>query len=290
MVEALESRLLFAGPAIDVSTVGLYSPNGTAAGIDRTQGNIWFVIHGLYSSKNEAGIQQIASAVDAALPGSQVRLIDWGDLASAPLDNPTAVQHAWAAADAIAVKVRAAHIRSSRVNIIGFSMGGLVEDRLAADLHGVNRVIAIDPAAPPIGVDRNGNPILARTNFAKNSKYSIAFYGASYIAASLSATDTVELTGLAGSQIEQHIESFAVVNTMMRRNAGLESSTGDGVSGLFSLRNILDGNLPVWRKNTYAPGFEARLSCAEVSGSSPVEFGPVQLTYVDRHGQTRQPT
>ena len=289
MVEALENRLLFSGPPIDTSTVKLYAPEGTAAGINRTQGDVWFVIHGLYSSKNDPGIQQLAASVNTTLPGNQVRLIDWGDLARGPIDNPTAVRHAVAAADAVAAQVRAAHIQGKHINIIGFSMGGLVEDRLAADLHGVNRLIVVDVAAPPIGTDKRGHPIYAKTNFAGNSKYSIAFYGASYIPGNLTTDDTVQLTGLTGTQLDQHIESFDVFNTMMLRDAGLESSAGDRISGLFSLQKILDGNLPAWRKNTYSPGFEATLSCVQTPGSSS-EFEPSVLTYVDRRGVTVQIT
>src|SRR5438105_75039 len=162
MIEPLESRLLFSTPpsTIDTSGVGLYDPTGNAATLDR-QRDIWLVIHGLQGSKDDSVTQSVAGAVAIQAPDDQVLILNWADLAHTPPDNLTAVNNAWAAADAIATQVRAAGMRGSgrHLNLIGFSMGGEVEDRLAKDLGGVNRIIAIDPAAPDIGTDKRGHLI-----------------------------------------------------------------------------------------------------------------------------------
>src|SRR2546423_6789246 len=166
MIESLEARILFTtvpAGAIDTSTVGLFNPDGTpAVTIDRRRVT-WLVIHGLDGSKDDPGTRAVAAAVDAVTPDDQVLLLDWSTLAKAednvPPDqgvqaNAQAVQNAWASADAIAAKLKAAKLPGRLVNLLGFSMGGQVEDRLAQDLRGgVNRIIAVDPAAPVVGAD-----------------------------------------------------------------------------------------------------------------------------------------
>src|SRR5439155_453714 len=144
--------------------VTLFTPDGsTPASLDKRR-EVWLVIHGLDSSKDDATMQALATAVDAASPDDQVLLVDWSKLADIPPDNATAVNHAWAAGDVLAAMVRKAGLRGSHVNLLGFSMGGIVESRLAKDLRGANRLIAVDPAAPNIAVDRKGQPVFAPTN------------------------------------------------------------------------------------------------------------------------------
>jgi pimeloyl-ACP methyl ester carboxylesterase len=300
VLEPLESRVLLAGvpapavPGIDTSTVGLYNADGTpAATIDRHRVT-WVIVHGLDGSKDDPTMRAVAAAVDAVTPDDQVFLLDWSDLAKAednvPPDqgvqaNAQAVQNAWAAADAIAAKLRAAKLPGRRVNLMGFSMGGQVEDRLAQDLRGgVNRIVAVDPAAPVVGTDSRGHDVTAATSYARHSRYALAFYGSSYLQGSLSADDTVQMTELQGTSMQQHLECFSVLNTMLRRDVGFEAMGGDQVSPLFSIPEILTGKRPRWRKNTFGPGYEAQMSCRVVPGSSPIEYEPVELTFVDRKG------
>jgi pimeloyl-ACP methyl ester carboxylesterase len=288
MIEPLEPRVLFAHSAVDTSSVTLYAPDGSAPATLDKQRTVWLVIHGLNSSKDDASMQALAQAIDAASPDDQVILVDWAKLSDNPGSNVTAVNNAWAAGDALAAKVRQAGIRTSQLNVVGFSAGGLVASRVAKELHGVNRTVAVDPAAPDISVDHKGRKIYAPTNFARYSKYSIAFYGASYVPGSLSADDTIAMTSLQGDQLEQHVESLYVFTTMLRRAAGVESAPADNVSRLFSIQNILAANVPAWHKNYYAPGYEALLSCDATPGSSPLEFEASHLTYVDRQGHAVQ--
>jgi pimeloyl-ACP methyl ester carboxylesterase len=281
MIEPLESRLLFTSP-VDTSGVGLFAADGSPATLDRR--DKWIIVHGLHSSSADSGIQSLALAVAATQPRDQVLLLDWATIANAP-DNVTAMTDAYAAADAIAAKLLAAKIHGSHVNLMGFSMGGAIIDRLAKDLSSVNRIVAIDPSAPPVQITDSRNHLIGvQTTYAAESKYAIAFYGASYIAASLSADDTVMLTNLPGTQIDQHIETFDVVLRMMRRNASFEVSTSDHISPVFSLRNIMAASLPAWRKNAFAPGFEAQLSCGLAVGFTSSDFEPLDLLYLTRHG------
>jgi pimeloyl-ACP methyl ester carboxylesterase len=228
----------------------------------------------------------LAQAVAAECPGDQVLLVGWGDLADHVPDSATAVRDAWATADVIAAKIRAARLRGARVNLIGFSMGGEVEDRLAADLGGVNRLIAIDPAADQT-IDDKGRPISGLPRFKRHARYSIAFHCTSSLPASLSADDTVLMRNLPGTQIEQHVQSLYVFTTMMRRDAGLEPLGDDAISPQFSLSNLLSGKLPAWRKNAYSNGYEAQLSCGTTTVNGPLQFAPRWMAYVDRRGRTQ---
>src|SRR6266567_2921755 len=105
MFEPLESRVLYSVSAVDTSTVALFAPNGTPAGLDSQSGDVWLVVHALGSSKNDPTMQRLATAIDLALPGNQVRILDWSSLAITNGDNPQAVKNALATADAVADKL-----------------------------------------------------------------------------------------------------------------------------------------------------------------------------------------
>ncbi len=263
MMESLESRLLFSR-AVDTSSVGLFNPDGTAATLDPSR-DTWLVIHGRGASKDDETFQSLAHAVAIQSPDHQVLLVGWGLLAGVPT-SAQAERNALATADAVAAMVRAANITGLHVNLIGFSMGGYIEDRLSRDLHKVNRLIAIDPS--------NGG------GFAAHSLYSIAFHGVMSPNISLSAKDAVQITDLPGSSGVRHVETILAFRTMMIRDAGIESAPEDHISPLFSISNILTGQLPSWRKGSFK-GFNAKLAVGAVAGS-PYEFGPLELAYVDR--------
>jgi hypothetical protein len=218
--------------------------------------------------------------VAVQLPQSQVRVVDWSAIANA--SSSSLLTGINAAADALADEIRAAGIASLRVNMVGFSAGAKVEDRLAQDLGRVNCLIAIDPAVP-IQTDARGHSIRAKFALAAHARYSIAFHAAMRAGPSLTATDTVELAGLGGTTMEQHLESLDLFTLMMRRSAGLEGTFHDSISDLFSLQNILSANLPAWRKNAFSHEFEAVLSCSNGAGQ-PGATTPIELKYRDRRG------
>jgi pimeloyl-ACP methyl ester carboxylesterase len=106
----------------------------------------------------------------------------------------------------------------SRVNLVGYSMGGTVIDRIARDLKTrttqVNTIIGIDPAAGRIQAPA----------YAQNSAYAISFCGNDAVAkltASQSGDDTVVLTGLdPNNDMLRHQSVFTVVTTMWERDGG----------------------------------------------------------------------
>jgi hypothetical protein len=268
---------------VDTSTVALYSPTGAPATLtaDRTA---WLIIHGLFSSKDDPAIQSLGTAIDAVSSDDQVLLLDWSDLAASQPDNPTAVRAAWAVADTIAADVRAAALSAkTQLNLIAFSMGAEVEDRLAADLGGVNRLIAIDPAGPSVALDAKGRHVSGLVHFKRHARYSIAFHTPAFVRAAATADDSIELTGLSGTLGEAHVQALYVFTTMMQRDAGLEPAAGDQVSALFSIPNLLSGTLPPWRKNSFHADSEATITC----GVAPPQFQPLALMYTDKRGGRR---
>lgn len=285
MIESLEARVLFSVKG--TSSVALYDANGSPASIQAGK-RLWFIFHGLDGSHDD--MTPMAAGVQAQDPTSQVLVVDWSYLADPTVASTvrTQLDNAWAVADWVALRLRRARVPASRVNLIGFSMGGQAEDRLAADLNGgsksqVNRIIAIDPADPHVNGRARQLP-----HFADESAYSIGFTGvdtAAFYAGALSCDDVIQLTGLPADDMVRHVSTAEVMGTMFRRSGGLDG-TADGVSNIFSIQNILVGHLPGWRHGQYGYGFEAQVSCAATGNDWPLQYGPVVLAYVNGRGHT----
>lgn len=279
MIESLEGRQFY---SVDTSSVALFNPDGSPAAIDRHRA-AWFIVHGAVEDHGQMGY--MANAVAAALPSNQwqVIVVDWSKL------SPTAHSagyNAWAVGDRLAAMIRAARLPASRVNLVGFSLGGAVIGRLAADLKTktdqVNRIVALDPA--------NGHD--GDSHFAANSAYSIAFRADDTLGSSdaaFSADDTVLLTGLDPDPLTRHGDVFLVVQTMWRRADQLTSSGNDHVSPLFSVQSILEGQQASWGRNHFSGGYDAQVACGYQAGL-PDDLGPMSMTYVDRTGKVRKVT
>ena len=271
MVEPLEPRTLFS------STIHLYSASGSPASVDPNK-PVWLLFHGLNMSKDN--MTSMASGLQAAHPADQVLIVDWSTLAKS--SGSSARRNAQSTADWTANVLRAAGVRASRVNLIGFSMGGEVIADLASELHTrhamVNRIIALDSAGS------NG------ISYADESSYSIAFTAADGNASSranATADDTILLTGLPADDMQKHSAVFGLFNTLVLRESGIESATTDRVSSVFSTSNLLSGNLPAWKKDAFDGTYEATLSCRPVAGSA-WRYEPVTLTYLARANSHRR--
>jgi pimeloyl-ACP methyl ester carboxylesterase len=266
--DTLEERVLFS--SVDTSSVALDLADGaTHAAINRHEA-LFVLVHG--DNMNAPMMSIMAKAVQDQLPPGQYQVLtlDWSKLAAS--GNTT--KSALAVGGALAKMIENSHIPLSRVNLIGFSMGGTVIDNAADDLKTktsqVNRLIGIDPRDD------------ASPDFADVSSYSIAFCGNdSYgkTAASLSADDAVLLTGLSTDNLQRHANVFGTVLTMWEDDAGLRGSGDMRVSSLFSIRSILAGSPLPWRQNGVSGGFEAVMPC-DVSTSIPY---PLSITYMNSH-------
>lgn len=272
IMEGLEGRTLF---SVDTSSVALFDAGGHAATINK-HAAVWFLVHG--DNMNESQMTDLATAVKGQVDSTQwqVLIVDWSKLATASNTSTNAA----AVGDRVAAMIKAARLPTSRVNLIGFSSGGIVMDEIAKDLRTrsaqVNRIVGIDPFSKT-------------ANYAAESSYSIAFCGRdaeAKTAASLSADDAVALTGLSGTSLQQHGQVFSAVTTIWKRDAGMIAKGNDHVSGLFSIQNIVADAMPPWRHGVFFEGFEAEMSCGFQSGL-PHDFGPLSLTYVNtrRHRQ-----
>jgi pimeloyl-ACP methyl ester carboxylesterase len=280
MIEALEGRMLFS--AIDTSTVALFDAGGNPATINRHLA-AWFIVHG--DNMDKSFMTTMAAAVQAQVPSNQwqVLIVDWSDLASA---QTNATRNGQAVGDRVAQMINQAHLPASRVNLIGFSMGGAVINRIAIDLKTkttqVNRLVGIDAAAGRVGPY---DPAV----FGKDSAFSVAFgandkYGGQ--AGTLSADESVLLSGLSSDDLTRHAQVFSVVTTMWQRDAGEISKGNDGVSELFSIPNILAGPTIAMRQGIFAGGYDAVMACGFQSGL-PNDLGPLSFTFVNTRRHTQ---
>jgi pimeloyl-ACP methyl ester carboxylesterase len=205
-------------------------------------------------------------------------IVDWSQLAYA---QTNAAKNAEAVGNRVAQMITQAHLMTSRVNLIGFSMGGTVVNRIAADLKTrhtqVNRIVSID-----VDVGRYEPSV-----FASDSSYSIAFGGNDHYAGEVgtaTSDDAVLFTGLSARDTFRHAQVFDIVTAMWQRDAGTLAGSDD-ISPIFSINNILNG-LPVnWRKNSYGNGYEAEMNCGNQPGF-PNDLGPTSLTFVNLHRHT----
>jgi pimeloyl-ACP methyl ester carboxylesterase len=251
----------------------------------------WIVIHGTDSSPEDPTIERLASAVDAMSSRDQVLVVDWRDLAIFTRDAQVRTANAEAAAAEVVGLVRDVGLPAGRINLIGYSLGAMVADRVAIGLRragGVNRLVALDPAAPRSALNKRGHTVAEPLFLSSYSAYSIAFHGVnihSPFLAATSADDTVRVDNVGSTDDERHAGVLDVFTTMVERNNG---GSADEVSRVFSLARIKDGVMPGWRKDLIGAetdggaGYEAVLTAESLV--SPV--GPALLTYLNRRGHT----
>jgi pimeloyl-ACP methyl ester carboxylesterase len=283
VMERLEERMLFAA---DASGVTLTRADGAARSIVGRR-DTWVIIHGLGGSKGDARIKRLADAVDGVSSRDQVLVVDWSGLAIATDDPFLAESNAQATAAGVAAKIRAVGLPAARINLVGFSMGAYVAEQIAADLHdsgGVNRIIALDPAAPRTGHNKKGHTVPVAVDFTADSEYSIAFHGVdrhSPFVTATAADDTVRMDDIGADDDRRHLAVVDLFSTMVERN---NAGNADAVSRVFSLAQIKDGAVPGWRKDQFGvdsgAGYEALLT------ATPSPLAPALLTYVNRRGHT----
>jgi len=278
MVEMLEARRMLSG--IDTSSVALVPAYHRRTTLNRHRA-IWIIAHG--DDMNAAEMLPIAQAVQAQLPANQwqVVVVDWSVLASSGLN---AAKAGMAVGDRLTQMIQAAHVPASRINLMGYSMGGTVIGRIAQNLKTsatqVNRIVGIDPAVGRI----------QPAEYAQDSAYSIVFAAHDAIVkdyGSASADQAVLLSGLdSDTDIEKHGDAFAIVTTMWLRDAGVIDKGNDGVSGLFSINQILNGPEPAWKPDQYDGVYDANMTCGYQAGLGN-DLGPLSLTYRNSRGHTR---
>lgn len=300
MMEGLESRLLCSAtaqpaaataqlkPIAPASTVTLTRADGTNTPVSRKK-DTWIIIHGLLSSKDASGIKILTDAVDKATTKDQVLVADWRQLANYADDGDQIQVNSLTAARALANEIAALHLPASRINIIGFSMGGFVAGHISEMLHsqgGVNALVGLDPSSPKIHVD--GQRVRAPLDLGKDSAYSIVFHGVdngSPIQRALTADDTIRIDNIGTLATVRHAGVFDVFTNMTKIN---NTANPDAVSSLFTLGNIIRHEMPPWKKDAYNPveglgGYEAVIRAK----GSPGSLRPDQLTYLNKKKHVR---
>jgi len=273
-MQSLESRVLF---SVDTSSVALYTASGQAGATIEKHMALFVLVHG--DESNESDMVPMALSVEAQLPANQyqVLILDWSQIASS-LTN--AYTNAVAVGGALATMIKTSRIPISRVNLIGFSMGGTVISGTAKDLQSrrskVNLMVGIDPATQAYL-----NP-----DFAGASKYSICFCGNDTFGqtvGSLSADDAVLLTGLPSDQLDRHVDVFSVVSNMWQQDIGNSDGSDSTVASLFSIPSLLHDTKPLdWKEKGFYDNWEAIMACGGDS-DDPVAMS---LSYVDVRNHT----
>jgi pimeloyl-ACP methyl ester carboxylesterase len=267
MFEHLESRRLLS----TLSSVTFYSIGGQSGAVINKHMSLVVLVHG--GEENAMDLQETAKAVQGQLPSNQyqVLLLDWSELATS--------SHAVEVGDRLAGMIQNSHIPISRVNLIGFSMGGTVIDQAAHELKTknseINCLIGEDPAE-----GRGASP-----NYAGDARYSLCFcgddrYGGT--AESLSADDAVLVSNISSDAFTAHVDVFFTVNNMWEQDAGMMSSGDSAVSELFSIPNLLKGAPLNWKRHSVDGRWEGTLR-TNGDTNNPVA---ASFTYVNSRGHS----
>src|SRR3954452_15790084 len=167
-MEQLEGREMFSAGG---ATVTLTRADGAARSVVGRR-DTWIVSHGLAGSKNDAPMKALAKAVDGMSARDQVLVVDWHELAKPVVNQQLQQSMAEQAASQLVTLIRRIGLPAARTNIVGYSRGAFVAERAAAGLQalgGVNRLVALDPAAPWLRLNRHHHSAPAAFNLAANS-------------------------------------------------------------------------------------------------------------------------
>ncbi|MEK0187595.1 hypothetical protein [Microcoleus anatoxicus] len=134
----------------------------------------WVIIHGWNGKAGDLkDLGQAIERYDGYQIGDQVLTLDW-DAARTGLEGLNAAS-SWitTVGEKAAETLNGWGINSSNINLVGHSLGTYVAAEIAKKIPGgVNKLIALDPAATTLGGYQEG-----QVNFSDNSKWSWAFYG-----------------------------------------------------------------------------------------------------------------
>jgi pimeloyl-ACP methyl ester carboxylesterase len=224
-------------------SVSIHSYTGTSTPIfdDRAT---WIVIHGRNSSPSSPNLVQLESTLSS--PSDQVLVLDWSTAAASGLLGGAGENYIKPVAKWASSVLTSYGILSDELNLAGHSWGAYVAAELAElepasslPAGEVNSIIALSPAADYPG--GSYNPTAAgEVNFARNSKFSWAFYAAGDLFGSATTAQTAnESFVVKGSD---HSNLVYVVANAIARDYG----------GQFDLNRLLAGVASTaWVANSY---------------------------------------
>lgn len=261
------------GSGSNQRNISLVFANDSSAPISKKK-ETWVLIHGWLAPGRPVALTRLADAVDKNSRTDQVLLLDWSDAAAtsnvfdAAMWAPTVAQ--WAAD-----KLRSWGISSSRINLMGHSLGGLVADQMSFRISGgVNRIVALDPATDIPGTSFSG------ADFASDSQYSIAFVGSTWSTPSAAATadETFQMNVGPKDSIVTHSNVVDLFASMMFSAARKKP---DAVSKWFDLDKLTPDASRPFMKNAYDGKYEGIID-GQVKGSSWIAKA---FTYKNKAGK-----
>ena len=254
--------------------VSLVFANDSSQAINKKK-ETWIFIHGWYAPGRPIAVSRLAGAVDSNSRTDQVLLLDWSDAASTPnvfdaaMWAPTVAQ--WAVD-----KLKSWGIPSSKINLMGHSLGALVADQLAKKISGgVNKIVALDPATDIPGTSFSG------VDFAADSRFSLAFVGSNYATPSAAATADESFEMNVGPK-DSLITHSNVVDLYASIIASSNRKKPDPISKLFDLDRLTPDTPQPWTKNAIDGSYEGIIEGQVKNGA----WWPKTLTYKNKAGKT----
>jgi len=217
----------------------------------------WLVIHGRNSSPTSPNLVQLDHALERVQPGDQVLVLDWSAAAASGSLGGAGENFIKPVASWAASVLSGYGVSGAELNLVGHSWGAYVGAELAERMPAspgttagqVNSIIAVDPAVDYPGGSYNP---LARgeVNFARNSKYSWAFYAVRGTFGSATTAATADEAFLVtASDHSKVVNVVADLFTLATSPAAGPTSLG----GQFSFERLLVTHSPnsTWRPNSY---------------------------------------
>ncbi len=262
------------GSGSNQKDVSLVFANDSSQPINRKK-ETWILIHGWEAPGRPIALSRLAGAVDNNSRTDQVLLLDWSDAAST-VNVFDAAMWAPAVAQWAVNKLKSWGIASSKINLIGHSLGALVGDQLAKGISGgVNRMVALDPATDIPGTSFSG------VDFAADSRFSLAFVGSNYATPSAAATADESFEMNVGPK-DSLITHSNVVDLYASMIASSNRKRPDAVSKLFDLDKLTPDTPQPWSKNAIDGSYEGIIEGQVRNGA----WWPKTLTYKNKGGKT----
>ena len=262
------------GSGSNQKDISLVFANDSSQPINRKK-ETWILIHGWSAPGRPIALSRLADAVDRNSRTDQVLLLDWSDAASttnvfdAAMWTPAVAQ--WATD-----KLKSWGIGSSKINLMGHSLGGLVADQMSSRINGgVNKIVALDPATDIPGTSFSG------VDFSADSRYSLAFVGSNYATPSAAATADESFQMNVGPK-DSLMTHSNVVDLFASMVLSSTRKRPDAVSKLFDLDKLTPDASRPFAKNAFNGTYEGIID-GQLKGGA---WWPSKLTYKNKAGKT----
>jgi len=254
--------------------VSLVFANDSSQAINRKK-ETWVLIHGWEAPGRPIALTRLADSVDRNSKSDQVLILDWSDAASTTNVFDAAM---WAPAVAqwATDKLKSWGISSSKINLMGHSLGGLVADQMSSRINGgVNKIVALDPATDIPGTSFSG------VDFSADSRYSLAFVGSNYATPSAAATadESFQMNVGPKDSLITHSNVVDLFASMVLSSTGKRP---DAVSKLFDLDKLTPDASRPFAKNAFNGTYEGIVD-GQLKGGA---WWPSKLTYKNKAGKT----